>query len=104
MLNERLLEACQAGAPSAELQSLVREGAFAFVQDEAGWTALHYAAARNDAELVEWLLANGAVWNIVDHSHFASLRVPLEDLGSRRFRRPPTLLFLRITPGYTTCW
>jgi protein arginine N-methyltransferase 2 len=72
MLNDKLLHACQTEADAEVWKDFIEKGAFAFMQDSSGWTALHYAAARQDASLVTWLLQNGAVWNITDHSGLAS--------------------------------
>lgn len=36
-----------------------------WVQDEdTGWSALHFAAEREDDDLLELLIASGAVWNL----------------------------------------
>lgn len=51
---------------AAEVARLLKEEqAPAWFQDELGWSALHYAAEREDGEMVKVLLANGAVWNAV---------------------------------------
>lgn len=53
---------------AAEVKRLLKEEeAPAWFQDELGWSALHYAAEREDEEMVKVLLANGAVWNSVDN-------------------------------------
>ncbi|KAG8853723.1 Arginine N-methyltransferase 2 [Serendipita sp. 411] len=35
-------------------------------EDETGWSVLHFAAHREDAELVKRFIESGAVWNLVD--------------------------------------
>lgn len=53
---------------AAEVKRLLKEEEVpAWFQDELGWSALHYAAEREDEEMVKVLLANGAVWNSVDN-------------------------------------
>jgi hypothetical protein len=78
---EDLLVAARQDA--ARARQLVQSGADAWYADEVGWTALHHAAgtrcssvsrcarlndsggtAAGDAELVQFMLRNGAVWSM----------------------------------------
>ena len=45
------------------LRLLKENDAPAWYQDELGWTAMHYAAEREDQEMVKAILKNGGVWN-----------------------------------------
>jgi hypothetical protein len=42
-LSDALLQACQEN-DIAQAEELLRRGAFAWMQDEDGWTSLHFAA------------------------------------------------------------
>jgi ankyrin repeat protein len=49
---------------SDDVYKLLKEAdAPAWYQDELGWTAMHYAAEREDEKMVKVLLARGGVWN-----------------------------------------
>lgn len=62
-LGMKLIDAA-AESPVSEVQRLIKAGAPAWYQEETmGWSALHYAAERADAEVVRVLLEGGAVWN-----------------------------------------
>ncbi|KAL7413701.1 S-adenosyl-L-methionine-dependent methyltransferase [Mrakia frigida] len=62
-----LLNASQKGTSEDVLKLLKEADAPAWYQDELGWTAMHYAAEREDLEMVKVLLKNGGVWNAVDN-------------------------------------
>lgn len=73
MIDEELLDAgltlinAAANLDADEVGRLLKEDAPVWFQDELGWSALHYAAEREDSAMVKTLLANGAVWNAVDN-------------------------------------
>jgi hypothetical protein len=85
-LSDELLQACSKG-DYKQAETLLEKGAFAWMQDDDGWTSLHFAAGvcpklvlaskcvsrhahadgdveQGNASLVKLLLKNGAVWNI----------------------------------------
>lgn len=64
-----LIQACKINAQS-DIDACLAKEADAWVQDDAGWTALHYAAESNSAELCTKLLEKGAIWNITDHTGY----------------------------------
>src|SRR6266700_514073 len=66
-LDGKLLEAAKA-RNTAEVQKLLGEGADANAKDNAGWTALMWAAFSGRAEIVRALLKKGADVNAMDDS------------------------------------
>lgn len=55
---------------------LLENGAEANLQDKKGWTALHYAAFLNNADICRLLLKYGANANAVKYTFFSFLLVP----------------------------
>ncbi|CED84000.1 arginine n-methyltransferase 2 [Phaffia rhodozyma] len=72
-----LLQAAQTAGAAEVLRLLKEEEAPAWYQDELGWTAMHYAAEREDSDMVKALLANGGVWNAVDNQGYCSADIAL---------------------------
>ncbi|KAK9897586.1 S-adenosyl-L-methionine-dependent methyltransferase [Cystobasidium minutum MCA 4210] len=71
-LASELQQACSAGQLE-KCKELIDKGALAWQQDPStGWSALHYAADNGSLELVNYLLRNGAVWNLVDNVGFTA--------------------------------
>lgn len=71
-----LISASKAGSATDVLALLKEHSAPVWFQDGLGWSALHYAAERGDADLVKVLLDNGAVWNAGQHRRmFAASRL-----------------------------
>lgn len=62
-LGTALIDAIFAGKPLARVKELAKDAPLWFQAPESGWSALHAAAFREDAELMKFLLVHGAVWN-----------------------------------------
>lgn len=61
----RLLDVVQSGDLLAVKKLVEQEEPPMFFQDpESGWSALHLAAGAESPELLEYLLEQGAVWNL----------------------------------------
>lgn len=60
---QTLITLIMEGASFTEIGSIIDEGVPLWYQDEEGLTALHAASFREDAELVDYLLDKGAIWN-----------------------------------------
>ena len=65
-LNEKLLKITRVGIANS-IQALIDAGANCNATDEDGWTPLHYAAERGEAECIAVLLAAGADMSIKDN-------------------------------------
>lgn len=82
---------------AARIKSFVKEyDAQAWLQDpRTGWTALHYAALRNDWPLAEFLIRRAnAKWEIVDHT--GAVRCFVYLLSPARWALPTKLtLFIK---------
>ncbi|KAK7692773.1 hypothetical protein QCA50_004406 [Cerrena zonata] len=52
-------------APFQDIVNKIKEGAPVWFQDDEGLSPLHAAAYTENAELVKYLLEEGAVWNAV---------------------------------------
>ena len=65
-LNENLLKVTRLGIAKS-IQSLIKSGASCNATDKDGWTPLHYAAERDEAECIAVLVAAGADMSIKDN-------------------------------------
>ena len=65
-LNEKLLKVARMGLADS-IKSLIEAGANCNATDKDGWTPLHYAAERDEAECIAVLLAAGADMSIKDN-------------------------------------
>jgi type IV protein arginine methyltransferase len=63
VLGQQLIDAILARSPLEEIRALIDAGAPLWFQDEDGTSALHAAAYAEDAELIQTLIEEGAVWN-----------------------------------------
>lgn len=62
-LGQALLEALLEHRPRALIEKMVQDGAPLWYQDDEGTSALHAAAYAEDADLIRYLIEQGAVWN-----------------------------------------
>lgn len=58
-----LISAILEGQSFQTIESRIKAGAPLWAQDSDGMSALHAAALRQDQEMVQFLIAEGAVWN-----------------------------------------
>ncbi|KAI0733202.1 S-adenosyl-L-methionine-dependent methyltransferase [Fomitopsis betulina] len=68
-LGQALLEALLEHRPRALIEKMVQDGAPLWYQDDEGTSALHAAAYAEDADLIRYLIEQGAVWNAADNLH-----------------------------------
>jgi ankyrin repeat protein len=69
------LAICESGHLSEIKEVLLQPGSSLpslSLQDDDGWTALHYAASSGNPQAVEFLLQQGALWAMVDNLGYVS--------------------------------
>ncbi|KAJ3775067.1 arginine methyl transferase [Lentinula raphanica] len=72
-LGEYLVDSILGGEPIDTIKRIVQEGAPLWYQNESeGISALHAAAYMQNAELVQYLIDEGAIWNSVDNLKYTA--------------------------------
>jgi len=67
----RLLELCESGVLADVKTYVEEEDPPLFFQDpETGWSPLHFAAAAESVDTIDYLLEKGAVWNAGEYLRY----------------------------------